>query len=60
MMFIWGPEDTVAKAKTVNATHTKWDWLSEDETRNFESFIKFLRTDYAEKIREVILLGDIL
>ena len=37
----------------------EWDWLSEDETHNFESFIKYLRTDYSENILEVIFLGDI-
>ena len=37
----------------------EWDWLSEDETDNFESFIKFLRTVYADNVKEIILLGDI-
>ncbi|MBW2569737.1 MAG: hypothetical protein JRD93_12345 [Deltaproteobacteria bacterium] len=30
--------------------------MSEDETKNFESFIKFFRTVYPENIREVIFL----
>ena len=37
----------------------EWDWLSEEETNNFERFIKFLRAVYCKNIREVILLGDI-
>ncbi|MCP4576594.1 MAG: hypothetical protein GY846_09960 [Deltaproteobacteria bacterium] len=37
----------------------EWDWLSEGETENFKSFIKFLRTVYVDDIKEVILLGDI-
>ena len=37
----------------------EWDWLSEEETNNFERFIKFLRTLYCKNIQEVILLGDI-
>ncbi|MFC1869056.1 metallophosphoesterase [Thermodesulfobacteriota bacterium] len=36
-----------------------WDWLSEDETDNFESFIKCLYSGYADNIREIIFLGDI-
>ena len=47
------------ESKSSETHKYEWDWLSEDETKNFESFIKFLRTVYSENIREVILLGDI-
>jgi len=37
----------------------EWDWLSENETKNFVGFLNFLRTKYPEKIGEIVLLGDI-
>jgi len=36
-----------------------WDRLSEEETKNFEEFIKYLRSKYYQHIEEIILLGDI-
>lgn len=36
-----------------------WDWLSAEETANFEQFLRFLREDYTDQIREIVLMGDI-
>jgi UDP-2,3-diacylglucosamine pyrophosphatase LpxH len=47
------------ESKSSETHKYEWDWLSENETKNFESFIRFLRTVYSENIREIILLGDI-
>ena len=37
----------------------EWDWLSQVETENFELFLRYLRTEYSNQIKEIVLLGDI-
>ena len=36
-----------------------WDWLSDEETENFSKFLYFIREQYSENVKEVILIGDI-
>jgi UDP-2,3-diacylglucosamine pyrophosphatase LpxH len=36
-----------------------WDWLTEPERENFVRFLDFLRTDYRDQYREIVVLGDL-